>query len=133
MLLEKREKKILSQLDLEMQQILNSDQSSNEKMQLYNQVLQKIKLFQKKIHSKPKHEDTKLPDSAIKKKSKVRQFSKNIKVKKNLSFDDKSQIISNERVIPGSNTNQLFQPVLKKRNPTLPGMHEVKNLLCESL
>ena len=43
------ETKVLSQLDEEMQQILNSQRSDREKMKLYNSVLQKSKLFRKKV------------------------------------------------------------------------------------
>ena len=42
------ETKVLSQLDEEMQQILNSQRSDRENVKLYNSVLQKSKLFRKK-------------------------------------------------------------------------------------
>ena len=45
---EKPEKKILSELDTKMQEILNSDLPAAEKMQLYNEALQKSKYFNKK-------------------------------------------------------------------------------------
>ena len=43
-----------------------------------------------------------------------------------------SKLNLNEQVIAGSNIDQPFQSVLKKRNPTLLGLHEVENLLWES-
>ena len=46
---EKPEKKILSELDKKMQEILNSDLPAAEKMQLHNKTLQKSKLFQQKL------------------------------------------------------------------------------------
>ena len=51
---EKPEKKILSELDTKMQEILNSGIPAAEKMQLYNEALQKSKLFQQKTRVKPK-------------------------------------------------------------------------------
>ena len=43
------ETKALSQLDEEMQQILNSQRSDREKVKLYNSVLRKSKLIRKKV------------------------------------------------------------------------------------
>ena len=43
------EAKVLSQLDEETQQILNSQRPDREKMKLYNSVLQKSKLIRKKV------------------------------------------------------------------------------------
>ena len=104
----------LSELDTKMQEILNSDLPAAEKMQLYNEALQKSKLFQQKTQAKSKRVE-KLFDSAIlskvRKKTKARQLLKNIKEQKNLDFDDKGQIFLDERVIPGSDINQIFQCV----------------------
>ena len=133
---EKPEKKIFSELDTKMQEILNSDLPAAEKMQLYNEALQKSKLFQQKTQAKSKRVE-KLSDSAIlskvRKKTKARQLLKNIKEQKNLDFDDKGQILLDERVIPGSDINQIFQSVLNKQNLNLPGLHEFEALLWESL
>ena len=115
---EKPEKKILSELDTKMQEILNSDLPAAEKMQLYNEALQKSKLFQQKTQAKSKPVE-KLSDSAIlskvrKKTIFKRQLLKNIKEQNNLDFDDKGQILLDERVIPGLDINQIFQSVLNK-------------------
>ena len=131
---EKPEKKILSELDTKMQEILNSDLPAAEKMQLYNEVLQK--LFQQKTQAKSKRVE-KLSDSAIlskvRKKTKARQLLKNIKEQKNPDFDDKGRILLDKRVIPGSDINQIFQCVLNKQNLDLPGLHEFEALAWESL
>ena len=44
----KHEKKNLPELDTKMQEILNSDLPAAKKMQLYNEAIQKSKLFQQK-------------------------------------------------------------------------------------
>ena len=133
---EKPEKKILSELDTKMQEIFNSDLPAAEKTQLYNEALQKSKLCQQKTQAKSKQVE-KLSHSAIlskvRKKTKARQLLKNIKEEKNLDFDHKGQILLDKRVIPGSDTNQIFQCVLNKRNLDLPGLHEFEALLWESL
>ena len=129
---EKPEKKILSKLDTKMQEVLNSDLPAAEKMQLYNEALQKSKLFQGKTQTKSKRVE-KLSDSAIlskvRKKTKPRQLLKNIKEQKNLDFDDKGQILLDKRVIPGSDINEIFQCVLNKQNLDLPGLREFEALL----
>ena len=110
-----------------MQEILNSDLPAAEKIQLYNKALQKSKLFQQKTLAKSKRVK-KLSDSAIlskvRKKTKARQLLKNIKEQKNIDFNDKGQILLDERVIPGSDINQFFQCVLNKQNLNLPGLRE---------
>ena len=129
---EKSEKKILSDLDTKMQGILNSDLPAAEKMRLYNEALQKSKLFQQKTQAKLKQVE-KLSNSALlakfRKKTKARQLLKNIKEQKNLDFDDKGQTLLDERVIPGSDINPIFQCVLNKQNLNLPGLHEFEALV----
>ena len=133
---EKPEKKILSELDTKMQEILNSDLPATEKMQLYNEALQKSKLFQQKTQAKPKRVE-KLSDSAIlskvRKKTKARQLLKNINEQKNLDFDDKGQILLDERVIPDSDINQILQCVFNKQNLNLTGLRAFEALIWESL
>ena len=79
----------------------------------------------------------KLSNSAIlakvRKKTKARQLLKKIKEQKNLDFDDKGQILSDERVIPASDINQIFQWMLNKQNLNLSGLREFETLLWESL
>ena len=133
---EKPEKKILSELDTKMQEILNSNLPAAEKMQLYNKALQKSKLCQQKTQAKSKRVE-KLSHSAIllkvRKKTKDRQLLKNIKEQNNLNFDDKGQILLDKRVIPGSDMNQIFQCVLNKQNLDLHDLHKFETLLWESL
>ena len=101
---QKPEKKILSELDAKMQEILYSDIPAAETMQLYNEALHKSKLFQQKTQAKLKPVE-KLSDSTIlakvRKKTKASQILKNIKEQKNLDFDSRGQIRLDEHVIPG--------------------------------
>ena len=66
------------------------------------------------------------------KRAKARQLLKNIKEQRNLDFDDKRQILLDERVIPGSDIYQIFQYVLNKQDLNLPGLREFEALLWES-
>ena len=41
-------------------------------------------------------------------------------------------MVLDDRVMPRSHIDNLFQSTLKKRDPTLPGVHEFESLLWES-
>ena len=135
------EKKILSEIDIKMQEILNSNKSDNEKIKLYNQALQKSRVFLKKSQSKPKQvfmkDDKKFSESALltkfRKRAKAKKVLQNIKKQKALDYDSEGRLILDGRVIPGSNLDNLLQSALKKRNPTLPGLREFESILWESI
>ena len=42
-------------------------------------------------------------------------------------------MILDNRVVPGSNIDDLLQSALKKRDPTLPGVREFESMLWESV
>ena len=130
------DKKVLSDLDRKMQEILQSNRPDSEKVTLYNEALQKSKLFLKK--SQPKTPVKKpLSDKVVlkryKKCARVKKLLKEAKSKKNLDWDADGQMVLDNRVVPGSNIDDLFQSSLKKRNPTLPGVREFESLLWESI
>ena len=130
------DKKVLSDLDRKMQEILQSNKPDSEKVTLYNEALQKSKLFLKK--SQPKTPVKKpLSDKVVlkqyKKRAGVKKLLKEAKSKKNLDWDADGQMVLDNRVVPGSNIKNLFQSALKKRNPILPGVREFESLLCESI
>ena len=130
------DKKVLSDLDRKMQEILQSNRPDSEKVTLYNEALQKSKLFLKK--SQPKTPVKKpLSDKVVlkgyKKRAGVKKLLKEAKSKKNLDWDADGQMVLDNRVVPGSNIDDLFQSSLKKRNPTLPGVREFESLLWESI
>ena len=136
------EKKILSNLDTQMQEILHSDLPQSEKLKLYNQILQKSKIFLQKSQPKPKQvvfkkEKKQLPETEILKKfrkqTKVKNLLETVKREKNLNWDSEGQLVIDGRPIPGSNIQQLLQSVLKKRNPTTPGLREFESFLWQSL
>lgn len=127
---ERPEKKILSELDSQMQNILQSHQPDSVKITLYNEALQKSKLFQKKTQLKT---DVKAPlaESSIlktfRKRVKAKKVLDSFKDKRNLSWNEKGQIILDGRKVPGSDINKLIQKSLKIEKP------ELESIIWESL
>ena len=110
------DKKVLSELDAKMQEILTSNRPDSEKIILYNEALQKSKLFLKKFQPKTsvkKH----LSESAVlkrfKERTKAKKLFKDATSKKNLDWNEDGQMLLDDRVVPGSHINDLFQSALK--------------------
>ena len=129
------DKKVLSELDAKMQEILTSNRPDSEKITLYNEALQKSKLFLKKFQpktvKKPFSESTVL--KRFKKRTKAKKLFKDATSKKNLDWNEDGQMLLDNRVVPGSHIDDLFQSTLKKRDPTLPGVREFESVLWESV
>ena len=70
------DKKVLSELDAKMQEILTSNRPDSEKVTLYNEALQKSKLFLKKFQPKTTVKKP-LSESAV-----LKRFKKRTKAKK---------------------------------------------------
>ena len=105
------EKKVLSDLDQKMHKILTSNRPDSEKITLYNEALQKSKVFLKKIQPKtsarkPLSENTVLKQ--YKKRVRAKKLLKDATSKKNLDWDDKGRMILDNRVVPGSNLTICF-------------------------
>ena len=132
---EVRDKKVLSELDAKMQEILTSNRLNSEKVTLYNEALQKSKLFLKKFQ--PKTVKKPLSESAVlkrfKKRTKAKKLFKDATSKKNLDWNEDGQMLLDDRVVPGSHIDDLFLSTLKKRDPTLPGASEFESILWESV
>ena len=115
------DKKVLSELDAKMQEILTSNRPDSEKVTLYNEPLQKSKLFLKNFQ--PKTVKKPLSESAVlkrfKKRTKAKKLFKDATSKNNLDWDKDGQMLLDDRVVPGSHIDNLFQSTLKKRDPTL--------------
>ena len=130
------EKKALSDLDQKMHEILTSNRPDSEKITLYNEALQKSKVFLKKIQPKTSARKP-LSENAVlkryKKRVRAKKLLKDATSKKNLDWDDKGRMILDNCVVPGSNIDDLFQSALKKRDPTLPSVHEFESMLWESV
>ena len=98
--------------------------------------MQKSKVFLKKIQPKTSSRKP-LSENAVlkryKKRVRAKKLLKDATSKKNLDWDDKGCMILDNRVVPGSNIGDLFQSALKKRDPTLPGIHEFESMLWESV
>ena len=129
------DKKVLSELDAKMQEILTSNRPDSEKVTLYNEALQKSKLFLKKLQ--PKTVKKPLSESAMlkrfKKRTKAKKLFKDATSKKNLDWNEDGQMLLDDRVVPGSHIDDLSQSTLKKRDPTLPGAREFESMLWESV
>ena len=131
------EAKVLSQLDEEMLQILNSQRSDREKVKLYNSVLQKSKLIRKKVRrpqttlQKPVSENDIL--KKFKKKARVKKLLSEIKKHKNLSCDSEGHLVVDQQPVPSSDIDTLLRSAVVKRKPSLPGWREFEGMLWESL
>ena len=104
------DKKVLSELDAKMQEILTSNRPDSEKVTLYNEALQKSKLFLKKFQ--PKTVKKPLSESAVlkrfKKRTKAKKLFKDATSKKNLDWNEDGQMLLDDRVVPGSHIDDLF-------------------------
>lgn len=133
------EQKIVSDLDKEMQQILDSSLSQEQKIKLYNQALQKVLHFEKKspnpevvlkTKQEPVTETTILksfPDHTKRKRAK--KVLEDIKENKSAEWDDQSRFVLDKQPVPGSNIieliNEASTKVTKKRKRRkLPGWGE---------
>ena len=129
------DKKVLSELDAEMQEILTFNRPDSEKITFYNKALQKLTLFLKKFQPKTPVKKP-LSESAVlqsfKKRTKAKKLFKDATSKKNLDWNEDDQMVLDDQAVPGSHIDDLFQSTLKKRDPTLPGIHEFESLLWES-
>ena len=130
------DKKVLSQLDAKMEEILTFNRPDSEKVTLYNEALQKPKLFLKNFQpkttvKKPLSESTVL--KRFKKQTKAKKLFKDATSKKNLDWNEDGQVLLDDRVVLGSHIDDLFQFTLKKRDPTLPGAREFESMLWESV
>ena len=78
-----------------------------------------------------------LSESAVlkgfKKRTKAKKLFKDATSKKNLDWNEDGQMFLDDRVVPGSHIDDLFQSNLKKRDPTLPGAREFESMLWESV
>ena len=125
--------KIVSDLDQRMREILNSQGSESEKMALYNEALQKSRLFLKR----KRNEDTALEDTTLneatvlkpftKKRAKAKKILNSIKSKKNLSWDHEGTVLLDNRKVPGAKIETLLKKSLKKPKT------ELDSLLWESI
>ena len=130
------EKKALSNLDQKMHEILTSNRRDSEKITLYNEALQKSKVFLKKFQPKTSARKP-LSENAVlkryKKRVRAKKLLKDATNKKNLDWDDEGCMILDNRMVPGSNIDDLFQSALKKRDPTLSSVREFESMLWESI
>ena len=120
--------KIVSDLDQRMREILNSQGSESEKMTLYNEALQKSRLFLKrKLNEDTALEDTSLNEATVlkpftKKRAKAKKILNSIKSKKNLSWDREGTVLLDHRKVPGTKIESLLKKSLKKPKTELDSL-----------
>ena len=85
------DKKVLSELDAKMQEILTSNRPDHEKVTLYNGALQKSKLFLKKFQ--PETTVKKPLSEHCKKQTKAKKLFKDATSKKNLDWNEDGQML----------------------------------------
>ena len=94
-------------------------------------------LYSASLLNKEKHRNSPLSESAVlkrfKKRTKAKKLFKDATSKKNLDWNEDGQMLLDDRVVPGSHIDDLFQSNLKKRDPTLPGAREFESMLWESV
>lgn len=122
--------KKLSNLDKDMNDILNSDLAEDEKAKRYTNILRSYKCF---IKPKPKHVD---PDSEILKhvhnSQKVRAKELLTLLKPYLAWNEDGEIIVGDRVVPFSNLTYLINELMKptdKRYDSVAGWEELKDTI----
>ena len=63
-----------------------------------------------------------------KKRARAKNLLKDTTSKKNLDWDDEGLMILDNRVVPGSIIDDLFQSALKNRDATLPSVREFESV-----
>ena len=131
------EKKIISDLDRQMQEILNSDISEEEKVRLYNQALQKSLFFEKKPSelkvNQPTTESTILKKFDRTKKPRAKKILEAIKENKSSGWDSQSRFVLDDQPVPGSNVIDLVSEAAtkvtkKRKRRLLPGWNEFQSI-----
>jgi len=126
---QKPEERVLSNLDAEMEQTLNSTLPPEKKLALYNQALQKSQLFQRKQPKQAKAKTTKpLTESVLLKNCKKSTRAKGIlkAIRSNISSDwyNDGQFLADGQVIPSSDIAKLLKSAVRKPDPSLVGYQE---------
>ena len=127
------QEKIVSDLDQQMREILESQVPEAEKITLYNEALQKSRLFLKrKLNQVVPPESKSLSETSVlkpfpKKRAAAKKILNSIKAKKNLSWDHKGTVLLDQRKVPGTNIETLLKKSLQKPKT------ELNSLIWESV
>ena len=130
------EDRILSDFDRQMQDVLNSQKSPHEKIMLYNDILRKSGVYEKKRRAKCVQKKEKLPKKEIlkhfkkSKSKKVKQILSEIENQKNITWNDAGNLVLDDQYPaisqryhsdPSSDTTELLRSAVVKKEPTIPG------------
>ena len=121
------EDQILSDFDRQMQDVLNSQKSPHKKILLYNNILRKSGVYEKKQCTRRVQKKEKLPKKEIlkhfkkSKSKKVKQILSGIENQKNITWNDAGNLVLDSRAIPSSNITELLRSAVIKKEPTIPG------------
>ena len=121
------EDRILSDFDRQMQDVLNSQKLPHEKIMLYNDILRKSGVYEKKRRARRVQKKDKLAKKEIlkhfkkSKSKKVKQILSGIENQKNITWNDAGNLVLDDRAIPSSDITELLRSAVVKKEPTIPG------------
>ena len=129
---------ILSDLDQKMQDILQSQRPVQEKMKLYNEVLQKSQTYRKKrkpsaiktIVQKEKEpiSELTLANRYRKKKTRARKVLTAVKKRSGAGWDVDGRFVFDNQPIPSSDIKKLLHSAVEKKDKTLAGWKEFDSI-----
>ena len=121
------EDRILSDFEQQMQAVLKSQKPARQKMQLYNEILRRSKVYEQKRRAKRVQKKEKLPKKEIlkhfkkSKNKKVKRILDEIESRHNLDWNSTGNLVLDGRPIPSSNITELLRSAVVKKEPNIPG------------
>lgn len=134
------EEEHLSELDSQIKVILKKKISDDEKVKLYNQILQKYVTFPSVNDLKPLEQETQEPENKWNPESKILEAVPT-KLKdtarkiieflqqNNISWNSNNELLNNQKLIPGSDIVQLINFLLRKRKTRPQAFDQFQEML----
>lgn len=131
-------KRSLTELDNEMSSVLQSNLSDKDKVDRYNQILQRYLMYYSKsldpvtvqlkgdnANSKSEYLSSKVPEQVLRLipatfRPKAAELLDRIKESENMSWTDNGQLVVGSRVIPNTNITDLISDVVRSRKTAKP-------------
>jgi len=126
------DKLVLSNLDQQMNEVLNSQRPDYEKIKLYNSILQKSRLYEKKSQGKCKEEGPISEDTLLrkyKKKARAKRVLKAVHDNHSIDWDVKGRLLVDDTPVPSSDIDKLLHSAVTKQDKNLPGWKEFNSIL----
>jgi len=99
---------------------------------LYNEALQKSRLYEKKKLPKNPKKEKSLTESTLlkgyKKQTHAKRVLKAVRDSRSSGWNEKENLIVDGQAIPKSDIKKLLHSALRKRDVTLPGWNEFNSL-----